>query len=60
VHPTIWLKLLFWFASPFVSKKVWSKLKYIEQIMDLQNFVNFQQLKLPDYIFEYDKKNGAV
>ncbi len=32
VHPTVWVRLAIWFASPFVKKKFWKKMKYVYKV----------------------------
>lgn len=32
VHPTMWMKMVFWVITPFVSSKFWQKLVYIDKL----------------------------
>ena len=32
VHPTIWIKLVFWLATPMVTESFWGKLVYVRQL----------------------------
>ena len=55
VHPTFWLKTLFFFLTPFVSKKFWVKLQQIDTLHDLYTFIPQNQLDLPDFVIQFDK-----
>jgi hypothetical protein len=55
VHPNVWVKLVVWFATPFVSQKFWKKMTYIPKLMDLYQHFDPQALKIPSKILEYDQ-----
>eukprot|EP00163_Fabomonas_tropica_P023666 TRINITY_DN41061_c0_g1_i1.p1 TRINITY_DN41061_c0_g1~~TRINITY_DN41061_c0_g1_i1.p1 ORF type:complete len:137 (-),score=44.77 TRINITY_DN41061_c0_g1_i1:64-435(-) len=60
IHPTMWLKLAFWFLTPFLSKKFWKKLVYVPKLFDLFNYLDRNQVDIPDAVFEHDaKENGT-
>lgn len=56
VHPTYWLRFCFWWATSFVSESFWPKLVYVESLYGEMDGIDFavEQLKLPDFVFEYD------
>lgn len=56
VHPSMWMKMVLWFITPFVSKKFWEKLAYIDKLQTLPRFVSPQLLKVPKFIEQYDEK----
>jgi len=62
VHPTFWLKVAESVLSTFTSEDTfWSKVKYIEQLRDLYNFISNDQIIIPEEIFEYDyAENGHL
>jgi len=55
VHPTFWLKMAETFLSSFTADdSFWSKVKYIEHLRDLYNYVSNDQIIIPEEIYEYD------
>eukprot|EP00301_Raphidiophrys_heterophryoidea_P017883 c288_g1_i1.p1 GENE.c288_g1_i1~~c288_g1_i1.p1 ORF type:complete len:550 (+),score=143.59 c288_g1_i1:94-1743(+) len=56
VHPTLWMKMLFWFMTPFVSKKFWAKLIYLDKLSELYKRVDPTLLNIPKFIQQYDAK----
>lgn len=55
VHPNFWVKLVLAFVNPFVSKKFWKKLHYVEKLMDLYLHFDPQTLRIPSKILQYDQ-----
>lgn len=53
VHPTFWLKIAESFLSTFMDDTFWSKVKYVDQLRDLYNFISQDQIIIPNEIFEY-------
>jgi len=62
VHPTFWLKLVKGFFSTFSGNTdFWSKLTYVEKLIDLFDVIDPNQLVIPEEILEYDEKiNGPI
>eukprot|EP00455_Lapot_gusevi_P053831 TRINITY_DN8491_c0_g1_i2.p1 TRINITY_DN8491_c0_g1~~TRINITY_DN8491_c0_g1_i2.p1 ORF type:complete len:156 (+),score=42.52 TRINITY_DN8491_c0_g1_i2:63-530(+) len=60
VHPTWWLKFVLWCSTPFVSKKVWAKVQYIDNVYtQLLPLLTREQLNLPAFVYQYDEElNG--
>uniref|UniRef100_A0A6B2L2L8 Macro domain-containing protein n=1 Tax=Arcella intermedia TaxID=1963864 RepID=A0A6B2L2L8_9EUKA len=60
IHPTLWLKLFEKVVSSFmVNDTFWNKVRYIEQLENIYNFIDRDQLILPDEVIEHDiKLNG--
>jgi len=59
VHPTFWVKTLFFFLQPFVKKKVWKKVKYVPRLYDLYEWFEPKTLIIPDKIHQYDLKTNG-
>ena len=59
LHPSFWVKSVFWFMTPFLSKKFWSKMIYIDRVGELYNHFDHQLLKLPESTYLVDLKKGA-
>eukprot|EP00299_Pterocystis_sp_00344_P011737 c5529_g1_i1.p1 GENE.c5529_g1_i1~~c5529_g1_i1.p1 ORF type:complete len:514 (+),score=106.34 c5529_g1_i1:118-1542(+) len=56
VHPTMWMKMVFWVITPFVSSKFWQKLVYIDKLQTLMRYVPPQLVKIPKFVEEYDAR----
>jgi len=55
VHPTFWLKVAETIVSAFmVDDSFWLKVRYIETLRELYNFVSHDQLVIPEDIHKYD------
>ncbi len=52
VHPTMWMKMLFWFLTPFVSQKFWQKLVYVDKLAVLHKHVNPNLIRMPKFVKE--------
>ncbi|KYQ99745.1 RhoGAP domain-containing protein [Tieghemostelium lacteum] len=50
VHPTSWIKFILGLFKPFLSKKFWRKLSYIDDLTDLFKFFSKEQLNLPSHV----------
>ena len=59
VHPTFWVKMVFWTLSPIVSDKFWSKLKYINELSELEKFLEIEKLGLTDEIINHDRTRSG-
>jgi Rho GTPase-activating protein 1 len=57
VHPTSWVKVAIWFAKPFVKKKFWRKLTYIQQLRDIYETFDADTLRIPKSILQYDREH---
>ena len=53
VHPQFWTKMIFRLFKPFISSKFWKKLTYIDRIGDLYQFIDRDQIDLPDKVMQY-------
>ena len=60
VHPSFWVKTVFWFLTPFVSKKFWAKMIYIDRIDELYVHFDPTKLALPESTYARDLKKGPV
>lgn len=61
LHPTFWLKFVETFFSTFASSKIFSKLRYIDRVVDLYDILGRDQIKLPQEIMQYDQaENGSI
>jgi O-acetyl-ADP-ribose deacetylase (regulator of RNase III) len=61
LHPTFWLKFVETFFSTFASSKIFTKLKYIDRVVDLYDIFGRDQIKLPQEIMQYDQaENGSI
>jgi len=54
VHPNFWVKLVLWFTQPFVKKKFWRKVQYVQRLFDLYEFFDPKTLLIPEAIRKYD------
>jgi len=54
VHPNFWVKLLLYFVQPFVSKKFWRKMQYVQRLFDLYEWFDPKTLLVPEHIRKYD------
>eukprot|EP01121_Diplochlamys_sp_Union-15-3_P019750 TRINITY_DN7516_c0_g1_i2.p1 TRINITY_DN7516_c0_g1~~TRINITY_DN7516_c0_g1_i2.p1 ORF type:complete len:591 (+),score=109.18 TRINITY_DN7516_c0_g1_i2:233-1774(+) len=54
LHPTFWLKLVQAFLSKFSSSEFWSKVRYVNRLIDLYEHLDHDQLKIPDDVYKYD------
>ncbi|KAG5445044.1 Rho GTPase-activating protein 1, partial [Clonorchis sinensis] len=55
VHPTTGIKILWSLFRPFISSKMTQKVKYIERLKELEEFLFLNQLPIPHRVLEYDK-----
>eukprot|EP01028_Stygiella_incarcerata_P001263 TRINITY_DN1203_c1_g2_i4.p1 TRINITY_DN1203_c1_g2~~TRINITY_DN1203_c1_g2_i4.p1 ORF type:complete len:509 (-),score=128.13 TRINITY_DN1203_c1_g2_i4:154-1680(-) len=61
VHPTFWTKFVLGLCRPFISKKFWKKVQYVNQVSDLFKHIDRSQIKVPQCVFEHDRvRNGTV
>jgi len=47
LHGSFWLKSFSWFLKPFVSEKFWSKLIYIDSVIELARYFDLNTFNLP-------------
>jgi len=47
VHPSFWVKTSFRLFRPFLSRKFWKKLTYIDNVSQFDEYINKDQLTLP-------------
>jgi hypothetical protein len=53
VHSTFWLKIVETFISTFTEDNFWSKVKYVDQLREVYNFISQDQIIIPNEILEY-------
>jgi len=61
IHPTFWLKIAESFFATFSASDntFWSKVKYIDQLRDIYNYISNDQIIIPENIYEFDfAENG--
>jgi hypothetical protein len=51
VHPSMWVKSMLWFLTPFVSKTSWRKLIYINRLTQLYQYFDAATLTLPEHSY---------
>ncbi|KAG8560236.1 hypothetical protein GDO81_014853 [Engystomops pustulosus] len=54
VHPTWYVKALLVITRPFISSKFGKKVKFINRLQDLAQFVSLEDVHIPDCIQELD------
>eukprot|EP00298_Acanthocystis_sp_HF-20_P001611 c12023_g1_i1.p1 GENE.c12023_g1_i1~~c12023_g1_i1.p1 ORF type:complete len:501 (+),score=178.61 c12023_g1_i1:60-1562(+) len=54
VHPTMWMKMLLWVLTPFISQEFWTKLVYVEKLDGLYRAVPVQLLNMPQFVKDHD------
>ena len=59
VHPTFWVKMVFWSLAPIVSGKFWSKLKYVEALSELEKYLELEKIDLPEHCYSQDRKRSG-
>jgi len=60
VHPTFWLRMFETLVSTFVTSNFFTKVKYISKLDELYEFVDPEQLVIPEEVYQYDvRENGA-
>jgi hypothetical protein len=55
VHPSFWVKMVFWTLSPVVSDKFWGKLIYINTLGELEKYLEIDKLGLTEEVKEFDR-----
>eukprot|EP01132_Coremiostelium_polycephalum_P005526 gene5526-6884_t len=57
IHPTTWLRVLFFAMSPFLSEKVWGKIEYLDYLQELPIELDRSLIlsKIPQQVKEYDE-----
>ena len=56
VHPTFWSKAAMWFFATFTVSDIKKKIVNIECVYDLFEYMNRDQIRIPDFVKEYDLK----
>jgi len=59
VHPTFWVKMVFWSLSPVISGKFWGKLKYVNALSELEKYLEIEKLDLPEQVIAHDRKRSG-
>lgn len=54
VHPTFFFKTIFQFFKPFVSKKFWIKLHFLNEVAELFQYIDKDELSLPPSVLIHD------
>jgi hypothetical protein len=60
LHPTVWLKLFFNFFSPFLNDNLKLKLEHVSELKKMYKIYTKEQLRLPQYVFEFDERENGV
>lgn len=61
VHPSTWVRLVAWFATPFVKKQFWKKVTYVSRLLDLYEYFDPRTLVIPESILKHDQElHGAL
>lgn len=61
LHPTFWLKFVETFFSTFASSRIFSKLTYIDKVVELFDLFGRDQIRLPQEILQFDQSvNGSI
>jgi hypothetical protein len=60
VHPTFWLKIFEGVVSTFVTSSFFTKVKYIAKLDELYDFIDPEQLVIPEEVYEYDVSENGV
>jgi len=60
VHPTFWLKMFETLVSTFVTSNFFTKVKYISKLDELYDFVDPEQLVIPEEVYQYDVSENGV
>ncbi|XP_035243263.1 bcl-2/adenovirus E1B 19 kDa-interacting protein 2-like protein isoform X1 [Anguilla rostrata] len=55
VHPTWYIKALITIVKPFISVKFSRKLRFINSLLELQQFIPMEHVQIPDCIRQFDK-----
>ncbi|XP_030641172.1 bcl-2/adenovirus E1B 19 kDa-interacting protein 2-like protein [Chanos chanos] len=55
VHPAWYVKALLTLIKPFISEKFSRKLRFIQRLRQLSEFIPTDRLQIPDCIIEFDK-----
>jgi len=60
VHPTFWLKMFETLVSTFVTSNFFTKVKYISKLDELYDFIDPEQLVIPEEVYQYDVSENGV
>ncbi|XP_061088481.1 bcl-2/adenovirus E1B 19 kDa-interacting protein 2-like protein isoform X3 [Conger conger] len=55
VHPTWYIKALITIVKPFISVKFSRKVRFINSLLELQQFIPMEHVQIPDCIRQFDK-----
>jgi len=59
VHPTTFIKMVWFFFRPMISEKFKSKMVYISSIDELKELLGQKNLQVPDNVREFDEKQNS-
>lgn len=59
VHPTTFIKMVWFFFKPMISEKFKNKLVYISSIEELKELLGQKNLIVPDNVREFDEKQNS-
>ncbi|XP_064629851.1 rho GTPase-activating protein 8-like isoform X5 [Lineus longissimus] len=59
VHPTNFIKFLWGLFRPIISAKFGRKVQYVNYLYELQEYLHFDQLPIPQRVREFDAKRIA-
>ncbi|KAJ8354636.1 hypothetical protein SKAU_G00222030 [Synaphobranchus kaupii] len=55
VHPTWYIKALITIIKPFISVKFSRKVRFIDSLLELQEFIPMEHVQIPDCIRQFDE-----
>lgn len=56
VHPTFWLKTIVIMTRPFISSKFSRKLRFVNNLQELEELIPTDHVCIPDKVREFDEK----
>lgn len=54
VHPTLWIRTMFFMAKPFISEKFYRKLTFVGSLRELSGRVPLEVAAIPDKVKKYE------
>ncbi|KAJ8398451.1 hypothetical protein AAFF_G00427060 [Aldrovandia affinis] len=59
VHPTWYIKALITIIKPFISVKFSRKVRFIDSLLELQEYIPMEHVQIPDCIQQFDEKMNS-
>ena len=47
-----------WFFTTFAANAIKARMRRVTSLQELYNFINPDQLDLPDFVYEYDRRTS--